>query len=79
MTTIHYAETPYGFEYGAAKIDRVCSDKKKGWVVLSLGTPKHQNSKGMALQMYVTKSGKVRIMDVHSEWKPVPIKKKSKK
>ena len=48
-------ETAYGFEYGPAKISRCISDEKKGWVVLMLETPK------MAIQLYVTKTGKVRV------------------
>lgn len=64
---MHYAETQYGFDWGAAKITRCFSDKKKGWVTLLLETPKH--AEGKALQIYVTKSGKVRIHDARGEWK----------
>lgn len=58
MTT-HYRETSYGFEYGSAKIERAHSDKKKGWVVLLLSTPKRKQ-----IQIYVTKTGKVRVNGV---------------
>lgn len=51
----HYAETDYGFEYGAAEITRVCSDDKKGWIVLQVETPKAR------LQVYVTKTGKMTL------------------
>ena len=54
---INYKETKYGFEYGSAEIERMCSDKKKGWVVLRLKTPKKQ------FQLYITKTRKVRIFD----------------
>ncbi len=54
MTT-HYRETEYGFEYGAAKVTRMCSDVKKGWIVLRIETPRQD------LQVYVTKTGKVRV------------------
>lgn len=64
---MHYKETKYGFEYGAAKISRCCSDEKKGWIVLSLETPKHKEIAG--LQIYITKTGKIRISDLHGEWK----------
>ena len=47
---IHYAEIPYGFEYGAAKVTRLFSDEKKGWVVIGIDTAKE------ALQIYVTKT-----------------------
>jgi hypothetical protein len=52
---MHYKETEYGFEWGAAKIERCFSDDKKGWVTLLLKTPKDE------LQIYVTKTGKVRV------------------
>jgi hypothetical protein len=54
----------YGFEWGAAKVERFCSDEKKGWVLLGITTPKHR------LQVYVTKTGKVRVHDGSGEWKP---------
>ena len=61
----HFKEIPYGFEWGAAKLTRLFSDDKKGWVTFGLQTPK------LNLQIYVTKTGKVRI---HShgkgEWTP---------
>lgn len=63
---IHYAETKYGFDYGSAKIERCCSDEKKGWVLLKLTTPKHKDG----LQIYVTKTGKIRIHDENGrEWR----------
>jgi len=68
----HYQETRYGFEWGAAKVERCFSDEKKGWVTLQLQTPKHKNGRG--LQIYVTKTGKVRIHGADGEWMP-PAKK----
>jgi hypothetical protein len=52
---IHYKETPYGFEFGAADVTRCAADVKKGWIVLEIKTPKD------TLQIYVTKTGKVRV------------------
>lgn len=52
---MHYAESPYGFEYGAAKVERLFSDEKKGWVTIGVTTPK------VEIQVYVTKTGKVRV------------------
>lgn len=72
---MHYAETKFGFEWGAAKVTRCFSDAKKGWVTLLLETPKHQNGKHGELQIYVTKTGKVRISDSRGEWK-APVKAK---
>ena len=63
MTTkIHYSETQYGFDWGAAKITRCFSDSKKGWVTLLIETQKH------TIQIHVTKTGKVRISDATGEW-----------
>jgi len=60
---IEYKETKFGFCYGSAEITRCCSCEKKGWVILSLATPKAQ------LQIYVTKTGKVRVFDAGGkEW-----------
>lgn len=64
---MHYEETKYGFEWGVAKITRCFSDEKAGWVTLLLETPKHKA--GAELQIYVTKTGKVRIHGVRGEWK----------
>jgi len=61
---IHYAETEYGFEYGAAKVTRITSDKKRKWIVLGIETPKTR------LQVYVTKTGKVRVHSEGAEWFP---------
>lgn len=63
--TIHYLETKYGFEYGAVTVERSCSDDKAGWVCLQLLTKK------ITLQVYVTKSGKIRISnaETHKEFK----------
>lgn len=49
--------TQYGFNYGAAEITRVHHNDKKGYVILHLKTRKKE------LQIYVTKTGKVRIFD----------------
>jgi hypothetical protein len=54
---IHYTETKYGFEYGAAHVDRLTDDERKGWVVIGVTTPRH------ALQLYITKTGHVRIFE----------------
>jgi hypothetical protein len=70
-------DIPYGFEYGAAKMTRCMSDEKKGWVVLMLETPKAN------IQIYVTKTGKVRVYDynLNKEMRPMetcPIHDKQK-
>ena len=55
--------TQYGFIYGPATIERACSDDKAGWAVMLLKTAKHPDG----IQLYVTKSGKVRIFG-KDEW-----------
>ena len=68
--------TEFGFEFGAATVTRACSDKKKGWVIVLLDTPKfHHNG---SIQIYVTKTGKVRIYDSTGEWKS-PRKQRGKR
>lgn len=63
---IRYEETQYGFNYGAAEITRMFSDDDKGWVTIGCRTPKHKGQEG--IQIYVTKTGKVRIHDHNGEW-----------
>ena len=60
----HYKETRFGFEWGSAEITRCFSDEKKGWVTFLLKTPKTE------LQLYVTRTGKVRVYDEAGEWLP---------
>ncbi len=54
-----YIETTYGFIYGSANVERRMSDEKKGWVVIGIKTPKAD------IQVYVTKTGKVRIYNYY--------------
>lgn len=56
--------TQYGFEWGPVTVERACSDNKKGWVLLLIKTAKHPDG----MQIYVTKSGKVRVSSATSEW-----------
>ena len=59
---INYKETPYGFVWGAADVQRYFSEETKGWVTLGLKTPKGN------IQIYVTKTGKVRVYADDVEW-----------
>lgn len=56
----------FGFEFGPVEITRACADDKKGWVLLMLKTKKHPNG----IQVYVTKTGKVRVHSEKGEWLP---------
>lgn len=61
---IRYEETEFGFNWGAAEIERMCSNAIKEWVTFSVTTPKED------LQIYVTKTGKVRVYGKSGkEWK----------
>ena len=60
---MNYRETPYGFEYGNIDVSRCMSDDKDGWCALELKTDKND------LVVYVTKTGKVRVIDqITGEW-----------
>ena len=58
----HNQETPYGFEFGGAEIRRITRHDNDA-VTLGLCTKKAEN----CWQIYVTKTGKVRI------WNPAGI------
>jgi hypothetical protein len=58
--------TDYGFNWGPLNIERACSDDKKGWVLLLVKTEKYQSG----IEVYVTKTGKVRVFGSGKEWKP---------
>lgn len=61
-----YKEIPYGFRFGAAEYVRCMSDDKKGWTVCQIASPK------MKLQIYVTKTGKIRVFESGGkEWKSI--------
>ena len=60
-------QTSYGFSYGDALVERWHKDDKKEWVVIGLMTSKYAKEKH--IQIYVTKTGKVRIFDSTGEWK----------
>lgn len=63
---MHYRETAHGFDFGAARIRRVSSHEKEGWVVMHLVTPRYPRG----IDLYVTRTGKVRILDARGEWRP---------
>lgn len=69
--SIHYKETQYGFEYGAAEITRIWSDK--GRVCIGIETPREN------LDVYVTRTGMVRVFShrkgtARAEWKSPHVK-----
>ena len=66
---IHFSETQYGFNYGDAKVERLVSDEKKGYVILGLETSRHKRAKQSGIDIYVTRTGKVRIYSDGGEWR----------
>ena len=59
---INYKETEFGFEFGSAKVNRMCSNEDKKWVIVGIESPKKK------IQVYVTKTGKIRIYSEGKEW-----------
>ena len=49
--------TKYGFNWGAASVERMANDLNKGWVSIAVNSPKPKES----LSIYVTKTGKIRV------------------
>ena len=68
---VHYEETPFGFIFGDARVTRLWSNK--GRVCIRVSTSKHtpvsDHRKG-AFNIYVTKTGMVRIFSDDIELKP---------
>lgn len=62
LFTIPFESQQYGFTWGAAKIERFFSDNATGSVTLGITTPREE------LQVYITRTGKVRIAGKHGEW-----------
>lgn len=54
---IRYEITQFGFNWGAAVIERLCDNEKTGSVCLSIRAGENM------LSIYVTKSGKFRVFD----------------
>ena len=52
---IRRERTDSGFNFGAAEVSCACADDKAGWVIMMVNTPK------ASVQVYVTKTGKVRF------------------
>lgn len=64
---IHQRDTLSGFEYGAARIDRVNSNLETGEVTLGLMTPKTEPG---AMQIRINDAGHIRIFYGGMEWLP---------
>jgi hypothetical protein len=55
--------TDYGFIWGPVEITRLFGEK--GWVTFQVKTNRHPD-----MQIYVTKTGKVRVFSNGKEWFP---------
>jgi hypothetical protein len=60
--------TEHGFIFGDAEFSLCCSDEKKGWAIVLLETSKHKGHD--RIQIYVTRTGKVRVFTKDGELKP---------
>lgn len=58
MVSVKGEQTSYGFTWGNLEVDRLMSDDKDGWVCLGLSSDKRK------LELYVTKTGKMRLYEV---------------
>lgn len=67
-SVITLRDIPCGFEYGSAKVTRLLANQEKGFVIVAVETPKY--GPGNFMQIYVTKTGKVRVFDKGGEWTP---------
>lgn len=56
LADVHFAVNQFGFEYGDAKVERIMSESRKGWVVIGIKSSRKQ------IEIYVTKKGKIRVM-----------------
>jgi hypothetical protein len=63
---MHYKELECGFEYGDARVFPLTADNKKGWVIITVETSKYKGCE--AIEVYVTRTGKVRVFSVDGEW-----------
>ena len=61
---VHRKLTEFGFEFGSLIVNRACCDDNLGWVVVQVQVPK----KNQSLQIYATKTGKIRITSHEGEW-----------
>jgi hypothetical protein len=57
--------TEYGFQWGPATVERGFCDYHKEWVTMIIRTKKYPRG----IQVYVTKTGKVRVHCAKGEWK----------
>ena len=58
----------HGIEWGSSKVTLLFDDDKNQSVTWGIETPKYKGCH--ALQIYVTKTGKVRVHDRRGEWAP---------
>lgn len=66
----HYSADVYGFSWGGAIVERAFSDNKKGWVTIIV-RPRTPGKRKVEkeIQVYVTKTGKIRVHSSKGEWK----------
>jgi hypothetical protein len=66
-------QTECGFEWGEATVTRLFSDDQKGYVTIGVKSSKEE------LQIYVTRSGKIRVHQADgAEWLPEKAKRRKR-
>ena len=55
MPEINRTRTEWGFHFGAAEVSAICCDDAKGWTLIGVESPKSK------LQIYTTRTGKIRV------------------
>jgi len=71
--SLHFKEINCGFEYGAATVQRYFSDEKRGRVTIGIRSAKGE------VQIYITKTGKIRVHSDAGEWLPKKAAKPKKR
>ena len=73
MKAIPGQQTEYGFQWGEATVTRLFSDEQKGYVTIGVKSSREE------LQIYVTKSGKIRVHQADgTEWLPEKAKRRKR-
>lgn len=66
--TVRRELTTYGFAFGAAEVERT-AELDEGRVVITLKSPRAR------LEVYVTRTGRMRVFDRGQGWRPVELSK----
>ena len=68
MNTVINEDTRFGFNFGNAIIERICT-MPNGSVVIGMFTDRYREGKKGMIEIRITKTGIVRIFSDEGEWK----------